>query len=156
MSEKLKALATEAAVGHFFAETGSFTPDQVLEALANDELQDGMLLWEPFEGDALKQIAEQLENMIDWLVRLMERAASISSEEAPVEAATAGDVYPLTDAAYVAEGGGVCPACGSNQIEGDSTEIDGASATQEVSCLDCSASWKDFYKLAGYLDLDQS
>ncbi|MDK9702476.1 MAG: hypothetical protein OEL20_05000 [Sulfuritalea sp.] len=152
MSTTLKALAIEAAVGHFFADRGNFTPEQVLEALANNELPDDMLLWEPFQHDSLKMVAAQIESMIDWLAGLMVRAIAIGNEE-PGAAPSTADTYPLTDAEYVRKGGGVCPSCGSDQIEGNSVNIDGPTADQRVSCLDCDADWTDFYRLAGYTNL---
>lgn len=57
---------------------------------------------------------------------------------------------PLTDKNYVKKGGACCPLCLGNQIEGQSIEVDGAVAWQEVSCLDCGGEWQDIYKLAGY------
>jgi len=60
---------------------------------------------------------------------------------------------PLTDEEYVAKGGGVCPVCGSDQVEGGSIDVDGPSAAQSVSCNDCNAEWKDIYQLTGYADL---
>jgi hypothetical protein len=57
----------------------------------------------------------------------------------------------LTDKQYVKKNGGVCPHCGEDQIEGESVEIDGGEATQDVSCLGCGATWTDLYKLVGYI-----
>lgn len=57
---------------------------------------------------------------------------------------------PLTDERYVAKGGSICPFCGSTEIEGDGVEIDGPTATQEVSCGSCEATWFDTYALTGY------
>lgn len=60
---------------------------------------------------------------------------------------------PLSDKQYREASGGVCPCCGSENIEGGSIDIQGRSAYQEVSCLECDASWNDVYHLAGYNDL---
>lgn len=61
---------------------------------------------------------------------------------------------PLTDEEYVATyGGGVCPLCRSDQIEGGSVDIDGTLALQKVCCLDCNANWVDIYHLNGYANL---
>lgn len=51
---------------------------------------------------------------------------------------------------------GHCPFCNSYQIEGESVEIDGAEAWQEVSCQACEASWTDTYKLTSFEPLEVS
>jgi hypothetical protein len=58
----------------------------------------------------------------------------------------------LTDndcAQHVATGGGVCPFCGSDEVEGDSINTGGGEATQEMACNDCNATWLDHYTLTG-------
>lgn len=57
----------------------------------------------------------------------------------------------LSDKEYVGRGGGKCPKCGSDQLEGDSWNADSNHATQEVACLDCGFSYLDFYELTGYM-----
>ena len=57
---------------------------------------------------------------------------------------------PMTSQAYVKKGGGVCPLCQGNQIEGGYIEVDGSGASQEVSCQDCQAEWMDYYRLVSY------
>jgi hypothetical protein len=59
----------------------------------------------------------------------------------------------LTSKGYVAKGGGVCPVCHDDQIEGDSIEVDGHTCWQNISCLSCGAEWTDYYELAGYNNL---
>ena len=59
----------------------------------------------------------------------------------------------LTNEEYAKEGG-VCPACGSDEIEGDSITVEGTAAFQAVSCLVCYATWEDVYRLTGYRNLD--
>ena len=54
---------------------------------------------------------------------------------------------------YLASGGGNCPVCGKHNLEGESVDIDGGSATQEMYCTDCESSWTDMYTLTGYADL---
>ncbi len=44
---------------------------------------------------------------------------------------------------------GHCPYCGSENIEGQSIDIDGDTAEQEVGCNDCNKSWYDKYRLTG-------
>ena len=56
----------------------------------------------------------------------------------------------LTEKEYVEMKGTKCPACGSIELEGRSINIDGGTATQGMSCLDCCATWEDVYKLSGY------
>ena len=48
---------------------------------------------------------------------------------------------------YLKADGTCCPYCGSKQIEGQSVEIDGGGASQEVSCLKCGEQWVDCYEL---------
>ena len=63
---------------------------------------------------------------------------------------------PLTDAEYVAKLGTCCPVCRGTDVEGGPVEIDGGSASQEIRCNTCGASWNDTYTLTGYNDLDTS
>ena len=56
----------------------------------------------------------------------------------------------MSEAAYVRAHGGVCPCCRSVAITGDSVEINGDQAFQDVSCDDCQAEWTDQYKLSGF------
>ena len=43
-----------------------------------------------------------------------------------------------------------CPACDSQEIEGESVDIEGDIALQEVGCLKCNATWTDSYRLNGF------
>ncbi len=43
--------------------------------------------------------------------------------------------------------GGRCPFCMSESITGESVDIGGAQASQEVSCQECGRSWCDVYRL---------
>ena len=54
---------------------------------------------------------------------------------------------------YVAKGGCFCPVCGSDDIEGESIDIFGNTASQDVFCHNCESSWVDFYRLDGYIEL---
>ena len=47
----------------------------------------------------------------------------------------------------VAENGESCPACKSEEIEGDSFEVTYGYAYQPMYCIDCSNSWTNTYKL---------
>lgn len=60
---------------------------------------------------------------------------------------------PMTPQEYVREHkGGICPVCRGMDFEGHFVEINGDTATQEVTCNnpDCGASWNDIYELSGY------
>lgn len=61
----------------------------------------------------------------------------------------------LTNEEYVLKGGGECPHCGSGDITGDSIEIDGVQAHQQVSCGECDAVWVDTYNLVSYETTEQ-
>ena len=39
------------------------------------------------------------------------------------------------------------PKCKSDDITGDSVEVDGGGASQDVSCNVCDSSWTDVYRL---------
>lgn len=43
--------------------------------------------------------------------------------------------------------GSTCPYCGSNAITGDSVDIEGSGAWQEVYCQECGRRWRDIYRL---------
>ena len=62
----------------------------------------------------------------------------------------------LTDTEYVATLGTRCPVCQNTHFDGGSVEIDGATASQEIWCKTCGASWNDTYTLTGYTGLDTS
>lgn len=51
---------------------------------------------------------------------------------------------------YVKLEGSRCPRCFSDQIEGSSWEVDTTTATQDLICNSCGASWYEQYKLVGY------
>lgn len=58
---------------------------------------------------------------------------------------------PMSDEQYLAyPEPNCCPCCGSDEIEGDSVEIDGREALQECSCSECGAEWEDHYQLSRY------
>ena len=56
----------------------------------------------------------------------------------------------LTPSEYVGKFGLQCPCCTSTDIEGGEVNIDAGTATQEVGCNSCGASWQDVYNLASY------
>lgn len=55
---------------------------------------------------------------------------------------------------YCAEGGNMCPNCGSEDIEAQSgSDFDGDSCSKPVMCNSCHATWDDVYVLSGYDNL---
>lgn len=42
---------------------------------------------------------------------------------------------------------GHCPFCRSDEIEGGFVEIDGNTAWQKVTCMECGRQWNDLYHL---------
>lgn len=57
----------------------------------------------------------------------------------------------MSQRAYVKAEGGVCPACGSDQIEGESVDIEAGGASQGMRCTECGAFWIDCYELTEYV-----
>ena len=63
--------------------------------------------------------------------------------------------YPMSDKEYLRHGGGKCPFCGSENLEGQGNgDTDGSDHWEEVLCLDCHKSWNDIYTLAAYAERD--
>jgi formate dehydrogenase maturation protein FdhE len=56
-------------------------------------------------------------------------------------------IKPEAAAQYVAQGGVVCPFCGSKHISGGDITIDNGTASQEVDCTVCEETWHDIYTL---------
>jgi len=77
----------------------------------------------------------------------------VSDETIRAQADVFGASQSLSDDEYVAKGGGICPACGTDEIVGDAIDVDGPSASQAVHCCCCSAEWTDKYQLQGYANL---
>jgi len=56
---------------------------------------------------------------------------------------------------YLKTYGKFCPNCGSQYIESHSAiEADGDLAWSHVTCMDCSSTWQDNYRLESFSDLD--
>lgn len=55
----------------------------------------------------------------------------------------------MTTVAKYIENHNDCPACGSDNVEGQSVDIDSYGAQQEVMCSACNAVWSDDYTLTG-------
>ena len=49
---------------------------------------------------------------------------------------------------YLKNGWSKCPSCKSVSIEGESVQIDGKGAWQDMSCIECGLLWTDIYVLA--------
>jgi hypothetical protein len=60
---------------------------------------------------------------------------------------------PTKASQYVQSGGCKCPSCGSDDITGDSVEIDAGCAKQSVYCSECGAEWTDVYSLSSISDV---
>lgn len=58
--------------------------------------------------------------------------------------------FQMTNEQYLASKGILCPFCREPTIEGNSIEIDGGTATQEVGCNNCDKVWTDVYVLSHY------
>ena len=56
---------------------------------------------------------------------------------------------------YIADGGVNCPYCQSADIAGESIEIDGKCAYQDISCLACGKKWRDLYGLFDVMFYDE-
>ena len=61
----------------------------------------------------------------------------------------------LTPEQYVEHDGNHCPVCSGVDFSGGAIEIAAGSATQEINCHECGASWVDTYTLTGYAELEQ-
>jgi len=54
-------------------------------------------------------------------------------------------------ATFIKQGGGRCPVCQSDCIEGvDGFESDTHEAWREIECKNCGSAWHDIYQLSGY------
>jgi len=54
---------------------------------------------------------------------------------------------------YIEKRGVHCPKCESQNIEGDSFDVDENGANQQMACIDCDFEWFDIYKLVGIEEL---
>lgn len=51
---------------------------------------------------------------------------------------------------YIEDGGVRCMCCGSEDLGGDSFDIEAGYVTQLIHCHDCLAEWRDIYKLVDF------
>lgn len=66
--------------------------------------------------------------------------------------------HPFTTSSteYAKDGGAFCPVCGSNDMECGDVEYGGRGLRYEgCMCLHCNSTWREEYKLVGYVDLDE-
>lgn len=97
------------------------------------------LVWTPAADERLVALIAELEHA-DAQVDGPEKAFAIT---------------PEIVRKYVDSGGAHCPKCGSDDIEADRPEIDGASGYCPIACLACGYAWRDYYALSGIDVLDQ-
>ncbi len=50
--------------------------------------------------------------------------------------------------------GASCPYCRSESITGESVDIEGRHASQEVGCQECGRTWRDIYRLADVEEIE--
>lgn len=60
------------------------------------------------------------------------------------------EILPVTQRQYVKKEDNICPFCGSDNLDGESVDIDANGASQEVSCFDCGGVWQDNYRLTSF------
>lgn len=56
----------------------------------------------------------------------------------------------MTNEEYLASEGARCPWCRSGDLEGDSIEMDGDVAWEQIRCNDCGGVYLDIYRLVGF------
>jgi DNA-directed RNA polymerase subunit RPC12/RpoP len=57
---------------------------------------------------------------------------------------------PMTSDEYRALEEPRCPYCYSDEIVGGSIQIDGSTAWQPITCVDCGKRWNDIYTIIAY------
>ena len=62
---------------------------------------------------------------------------------------------PRTNEEFVASGG-LCPFCGSDEVEGDSFDVEGDIVHQESCCNACDSEWSAGYKLHDYVTVNNT
>ncbi len=87
----------------------------------------------------------------------MSKLSDSVEDQAQAAAQQVRDTATLTEQqmredAYLASCGGGCPFCKCKDIEGQSLEVEGDHAAQDVSCSGCDREWRDIYKLVGIVE----
>lgn len=100
-------------------------------------------------------LVTDVDQVIAKLSKFKEQVQSILPEANVIENGWAPIAGAMTDKQYVAHRGSRCPSCGSSEdLSGDSFNADGGTASQEMGCNACEASWADLYVLKGYSHLE--
>lgn len=118
-------------------------------------------------GQALKQSNQELPHSI--LLEIVAKTlgsrtwhafqAQLEASKAPVpgHAPTQAPEEPWnplhgfkSNAQFLADHGGSCPACGCGDVSGESFDVDDNVASQEIGCTECEAVWYANYQLTGY------
>lgn len=63
MNQAQKALAEEFAIGICLSETAGLRFDEILDALGEDRIPEGVVAWEPFEWQTPNNLAETITDM---------------------------------------------------------------------------------------------
>jgi hypothetical protein len=86
-----------------------------------------------------------------WL-HLQNATHEFETDYTCVKAAPSDD-EPMSDAEYVrrSKDRDICPFCGGDETEGDSTDFQSLTATQERTCQGCGTSYYAVYTLSGYM-----
>ena len=59
--------------------------------------------------------------------------------------------FDMNTVRYMNSGGCRCPACGSDDFDAGSVEVDSNGASQDITCNNCGDTWIDCYTLTGRL-----
>lgn len=106
------------------------------------------------DGNSDKLLPD-VDQVITTLSKFKEQVQSILPAANVIDEAWSPIAGAMTDQQYVANRGCKCPSCGSSEdLSGDSFNADGGTASQEMGCNACEASWSDVYFLAGYSNLE--
>jgi hypothetical protein len=106
------------------------------------------------DGNSDKFLAD-VDQVISTLTKFKEKAQSILPAANVIDDVWSPLAGAMTGKQYVAHQGCKCPSCGSTEdLSGDSFNADGGTASQEMGCNACEASWSDVYVLAGYSNLE--
>ena len=61
---------------------------------------------------------------------------------------------PISQSEYIKNSGNICPSCRGKTVFAMLPEVDGSAMWSDVSCEGCGSTWTDYYKLAGYDNLN--
>lgn len=61
---------------------------------------------------------------------------------------------PMSKKEFIKARGASCPSCGSGYLKAEGeADFNGPTATYDMSCRECGASWTEVYKLVSYRSL---